>query len=343
MRATFAQINSSRIPQVLGICADSDELYSIVNEGMQRLIERGNWKGSIQPVRLCLEEGCVTLPRQILSLKAISLCDAAIPIRNQWWEYLPNGDGILKPDGCSSACAATCPGPQTLDRGFHPVFSELRGDEKKLRIYPTITGDVGKRILIQGYDSNGDYIRTLDNGIYIDGIWITLAEPFVDSPFEIQSITGVQKEETDGDVLLYELDVPSGSERLIGRYEPSETVAEYHRYLIYGMDAGAGTCCPSETTKTIMALAKLDFIPVSKPTDYLFIDNIPAIKEICQSIRYSEMDNPGAQAKAVVHERRAIRELNHQKQNLNGNDQTAVKIQTQGSAQFWKKSIGRMI
>lgn len=309
---------------------------------MQRLIERGNWKGSIQRIRMCLDNGCVTLPRQVLSLKDMSFCDRAIPIRNQWWEYLPNGDGVMHASNCGSTCAASCPGTQAIDRGFHPTFSDVRAPNKRLRIYVQLASDYGKRMLIQGYDSNNDFIRTIDDSVNVDGIWLTFTDPYVDLPFDISSITGIQKDVTNGDVLLYEIDTITGLQRLIGRYEPSETVAQYHRYLITDFGNTGSGCCTNESTRTITALAKLDFIPVSVPTDYLFIDNIPAIKEMCQSIRFSEMDTAQAQAQALIHEKKAIRELNHQKQNLNGDDQVAVIQRVYGSAALWKKSIGRL-
>lgn len=337
MRSTLLDIRTSRIPQVLGICSDSDEVPSYVNEAMQRLMVRGRWKGSWQRARICSQGGCLTLPRQIAAIHEMAVCGMPVSIRNQFWEFLLNGTGVQWDD---SENHCSCPGPNFIDRGWFPTYADIIG-AKTLRLYPSVSSDNGKRVLVQGYDANNQWVRTLDSGVYIDGYYMTLAEPFVDSEFTFTSITGIQKPETDGNILLYEVDA-AGTQRQLGVFEPDEKVPQYRRYFMKNPGGLCDTSCCNDSV-TFTGIAKLEFIPVSADTDYLFIDNIPAIKEMCRAIRFGEMDTAQAMSQARICEANAIRELNHEKQTYNENDTIAIGCHVFGSARLNKKSIGRLM
>lgn len=337
-RHTLRDAKDSRIPISVGVCGDSAEFLAYLNEATERLIFRGKFKGSYQKVRLCLSDGCITLPRQIASITDIALCNNPIPIRNQFFEFLSNGDGILSGDSCS------CAPSQLVDRGWFPLFFDIRGTNKRIRVYPDVTTDAGKIVTFFGNDKNGNWIRsseTVDDvTTWSDGFTLTIADPFVDSTFDVKDITGIQKEDTDGAILIYEVDTESGEQRLLGRMEPKERVASYRRYFLNGLDSG--DCCDCDT-KTITAMAKLEFIPLSVDSDYLYIDNLPALKEMCRSILFGERDSIQANAQAELCEKRAIRELNHQKQHLNGDQEIAIGLNIFGSAPLYKQRIGKLM
>lgn len=331
-RATLATAKNSRIPQVVGGCKDGAKFASYLNEAQERLITRGNWKGSYQKIRLCIDEGCITLPLGILGLHGVAMCNYPVTAKNQWWEFLSNEHGIVTGN---SEVGCAFPGNLFLDRGFHPTFRDIKPPNKQIRAYLTNTADVGKKIHIFGVDEYNNTIRSTISGNTVDGFYLTLANPFVANNFDVKSITGVQKEVTKGQVLLYAVDTGTGVETQLGIYEPEETVADYRRYFMTGID---DSC--SCTVKTIEAMAKLDFIPVKNDWDYLYIDNIPALKEMCQAIRYSEMDTGNSKQQALVHEARAIRELNHQKRNITPDSQIPISMRVYGSARLSNKRIG---
>lgn len=337
MRSTLATAKASRIAQVLGICADSDEFISYINEAQQRLISRGHWKGSFQPIALCVSSGCITLPRQVAAISEVSVCNESVPIRNQWFEYLPGGIGTQFNESCSTSCQSK----NFIDRGFYPTIADIIPGEKKIRVYSN-AADNGKRIFFKGYDENNAWIRSLDGSSYVDGFYITLDAPFVDSTFDIRSVTHFQKEVTKFNVLVYEI-ATDDTQRLLGSYEPSETVAEYRRYFMTHFNGHSGCSCSSCSSKTIHAIAKLNFIPVELDTDYLYIDNIPALKEMCQAIRFGEMDSPQAIAQAKIHERNAIKELQHEQQTYWDNDTISIGMRVHGTADLRNKKIGRLM
>ena len=90
-------------------------------------------------------------------------------------------------------------------------------------------------------------------------------------------------------------------------------------------------------------MAKLDFIPVVVPTDYLTIQNVEAIIEECESVRYSTMDSEiGADLKKKHHVE-AIGLLNGQLKHMEGKSRPAISFFPFGSARLERQQIGTMI
>ncbi len=142
-------------------------------------------------------------------------------------------------------------------------------------------------------------------------------------------MTGVQKPDTNGVVRLYEYNTDTATQRALAYYEPDETVPQYRRSLIAGI--GSGGCTSGECeTKTVTVMAKLRFIPVVNDTDYLPIGNIPAIKDMVQSIRKME-NNLFEEAKA--YEASAINELDRELREHLG-DGAKIQMTVTGSCQF---------
>lgn len=328
-RKTLRDAKESRIPLVLGVDPDSDQFLSYINEAQDRIIKRGNFRGGYQNVRFCLTNGCLTLPRQIIALSAVKECGRVASVYNQWEPFVPGGEEC----DFISGLYCGCPGPKWVDKGFYPTFYDIDGTHKKVRFYPRATSDVGKRILLQGYNDSKEWIRTEDAGLMIDGMYLTLAEDYVETSIIISSITGLQKVDTDADVLIYEVNTLTGGMKQLGKMEPDERVASYRRYYNREFDDTCGL-------RTVSAIAKLDFIPVRVDSDYLFVDDIPALKEMCQSIRFSEMDAPQAKQEAVFHRKEAMIELNQQKQNENNDDSIKIRMRTQGSASLRRSNVG---
>lgn len=335
---TLRDMRESRLPQVLGVSPTSTEFTAYINEGIERLIQRGYWEGTYQRVNLCVTDGCLSFPRQIASIADVTVCNYPIKASNQWFEFMEDGNGTLYANGCDSIC----PGPRFIDRGTYPTLTDIVGSNKRIRLYPRSSTDVGKRVLIKGYDENNSWIRTESGGAWIDGFYLTLASPFVESDFDLKSITDVIKDETNETVLMYEVS-PSGVERLLGSYEPSERNASYRRYFIAAFSGHATGCgCSECSSKSITGIAKLAYLPVSNENDRLYISHRPAIKEICMSIRFGEMDTVQAERQSLLHEQKAIKELQHQQQNIHPDRTIPVSMNVFGSATLNRKNIGRL-
>jgi len=112
--------------------------------------------------------------------------------------------------------------------------------------------------------------------------------------------------------------------------EPNEQAANYRRYLISGVP-NLNLCCVAPGVAQISAQARLDFIPVANETDYLLIQNVPALLEEAQSLRYSRMDSGNAANQSQAHHARALALLNGQLDLYLGKVSTAVSVPIFGS------------
>ena len=82
--------------------------------------------------------------------------------------------------------------------------------------------------------------------------------------------------------------------RLIGHYQYDETHPSYARYLIPSINSNA-----SQPTK-IEIIGKLDFIPVKNDTDYLGIQNLPALKEMMTALKKAENEPDSVKANQII-------------------------------------------
>jgi hypothetical protein len=314
-RATFADIKLSRIPKVLGLCNDDSRLLEFTNEAIQRLLEKGRWWGTVVKARFCITSGCLTWPRNVAAIDAVQLDSSPIAVKNQWFEFLEYRD----PSCCCETSA------KLQDRGTAPTVVDVVGS-KKVRAYITDTSDATKRVLIQGYDQNRSWVRTQLGGQWYDGEWLTLAYPHVTSTNYFTSITGIQKNETNLRVAIYEYNPVNGGMRTLAIMEPDEKIANYRRSYIGCLSNFSNpTACESST---VTAMVKLDYAPVKKDEDWLLIANIPALKDMIMSITKLEKNET---AEAQVLERKAIQTLNDELRTFTS-DKRSFNIAAHGSA-----------
>jgi len=336
-------VRQSRIPITIGKCdSDNAEFIEIVNEAQERLIfaggETGWWGSWVKTVFTVdtVADPFITLPRSVARFINMAVCKRPVRIQNEFYEFLDAGIG-LQPSQCD------CNQIETYDRGMFPTFSDLVPPNKRLRFYITDAADVGRRALVQGTDQNGTTIYSLDGIDEVTGVYVAFAQPFVDTPFNITTLTGLQKDFTVGQVKVFEVDTVTGVQRLILTMEPSEEVAGYRRYFLNGLPRN---CCnptdPAVTTVQVTAMAKLAVIPVAVDTDYFVIQNKTALKEECQAVRFGEMDVEGALAQAAIRHKKAINLLNGELIHWLGKERPAIQFSPFGTAHLSRQRIGAL-
>jgi len=301
MRLTLLEVKNSSIPRTVGLAKCSTEFLDLVNEAQQRLVMGPElfWE-TYQRYRFTVTNGHITMPRGVASIISIAVdCQPAV-IRNEWFEFLESGYGIRSG---SSGCEG-----QIIDRGTSPVFLDINsdGNRKKLRVQSDVTEGTGKRIGLLGYDWEGEWIRTVDGGTWVDGDWLSIpptSATVTTTSQDYRAITGVIIPTTTvGDIKLYEYDTVLGTTRKIGHYESGESVPSYRRYLLPGV--GCDTGC-----KTITAMVKREFIPLRSDNDILIIGSLPALKEMCMAVQKRERSNID---EANVYEANAFRILDRE-------------------------------
>jgi len=310
-RTTLRDFRQSGIPEEIGLCASSGQIPGIVNRAQQRLLidpaqpDEGWWgTWSVMAFNVAQDNPYITTPAGVSRMTLMDVCKKPVIIRNQFYEYMEFGNG-LRPAGCSGN--PICENLTTFDRGAVPTFIDLSPPNKKIRVFLTDETDVGKTTLIGIKDSFGNVIYSQDGFDRVQGELLTLESPFSVTTNEVSEILGIQKDITNGQVQFYEWDTVTDESTLLLTMEPGETTAWYRRYFINGLPSHCCGCNGSTGTPVqVKALVKLDFVPARVDTDYLTIQNLSALGEECQSLRYNAMDNPGAKAMSARHHQDAL-------------------------------------
>lgn len=291
MRTTLADARASRLPAVVGDCPTGSRWISLLNESNQRLLPLGHWWGTTQRVRICATDSCITFPPQIESLEVASVCGQPIAVRDQWFEFLQGGIGLRSNQSGTS---------EAIFRGNYCVFSDLRGTGKKLRWICDVSTDVGKTVLALGYDDNGNWIRTIQNGVYADGEVIAFAQsPGTNSVSNFASITDIQlPANMEGQSWLWEYNTADATQRMIGQYQSFETRPSYVRYFFPSVALKG--CSNSSKPTPVDVIAKLAFVPVKNDSDYLTIGYLPAHKDLMQALNAAEHEPDAVKKMALI-------------------------------------------
>src|SRR5207253_7734003 len=120
---------------------------------------------------------------------------------------------------------------------------------------------------------------------WIDGVKLTLVgapNNYVQTPMFVRRIDRVLKDVTQGNVLLYGFDSINNVLEDLARYEPSETNPSYVRSQLHLCN------CDCSKVYSVMALAKLRFVPVVADTDLVLIECLDALKDYISSLKFRE-------------------------------------------------------
>jgi hypothetical protein len=298
--------------EVLNLCADDSRVADYVNAGCERLLYRAKSVGTWQKYRVCVSSGCVTWPRQLETIEAVAVCNSPIKVRNEFFEFLDAGFGLISTDSC---------GLKLVDQGEACAFDDVVGTGHKLSIYCDETETTTEKLIVQYYDSDGQWVRTQNgDGDWIDGEELTLpaAGGYTDAALECapNGLVRVIKPKTNGTVRLYQKTIVGGALKPLAYYEPSETVPVYRRSLIPSLSSAS--CCGSQDgceTKAVTVIGKIRFIPVENDNDFLPISFAEAIRISVQAVAKERKD---LLAEAVPYWQMANQLLMDQLQHYNG-------------------------
>lgn len=306
MKLTLQQVKDSGLPAVVNLPSCDDRFLALVNSAQQRLVMRPSaWYDLNYRYRVSVTDGILTWPAEIASISAIAVCGVPIPIRDMWFEFLETGYGVR--GGCDEdRCSCI---PESLDRGVSPLSTPMSADAK-IKVYCDLASDVGDYVIVKGYDSDGNWVRTLDGSTWIDGekIATSLAGTLSTTTFGRNQITAVILTQSDGPRRIYEYNSTTATQSVIAVYQWWETVPSYRRSYVGGI-------CGTENAITINVIAKREFIPVQSANDVLLIGNMPALENMCQAILNERKNDQQA---AMIYEARAFRLMDEEAQHYLG-------------------------
>jgi len=346
-RLRLYDVRLSNLPESVGLCqADITSIAKITNSAQQRLIyakEAGDegWWGTWAEIafNVTRDEPYITLPRGVARLQSVNVCSWPVGIQNQFYEYLTFGNGRMpKTVGLGNNCFL-----QGYSRNNSPTFVDLSNGPQIIMVYASDPQDAGKRVLLQGLDNNDVPIRTMDSANSVEGVFVSMVLPFASAPMQFNSITGIQKDITVGQVKIYQADPTTGDQVLLLTMEAGEQTAWYRRYYFGGLP---DNCCSTPSAPAdvqVAAIAKLELVPVAVDTDYCLIQNLEAITLEAQAVRYSKMDIAGAKQMAQEAHIQAIRLLNGELNHYLGSMTPATSLSVFGSARLERQGIGVML
>ena len=343
---TFANLKASDVPGRIGVCPESDTFRDYTNKATRMAMNRGNFYGTVEKVKVCVYNSCLVWNRYVGTVLAANLSGHPANLMNHWYEFMPLSAG----DFCNGGfgwSGGGCSGNLTIiNDGMSPVFNPIAcGQPRYIRVFPSTREDLGKTTRIFGIDDNGQIVRTKNADLtWSDGVELTISigtgQAYVTTPMKFREVTRIIKDETEGVLRYYQWDdtAESGYDLTdLVWLEPGELSPMYRMSRLPTRCNCSGGC---NGLMSVDALVKLEFVPVKYDTDLVLISNEDALSDMMMSVKYS---NAGDKDMAKDFEAKAIRELNLELNNKFPNEQTPVEINPFGSALPANHGIGSII
>ena len=335
---SLGNIQTSSFQSASGFCTTSQDFFDMVDQVIPRLMQRGDWPGTVMPLRVSVKNGCVCWPRFVGKVRYVNGCRGTIPNNSIWWEFLPyQGERrIHEWDGWKRD------EKRFVSQFQSSVYNDIYGPGCYVRLYVDLPQDVGTSITVFGTDNNNQLLTTI-NSDGTTSLGATFQVQLQAGPggnaywgstnTYVSRIDRVVVGKTQGMKRLYAYDSSQSNLYDLAIYEPSETDPSYVRQQLEGSRRNQwGGCC--DRSETIIALVKLKYTPVSAPTDGLIflegaqgalLHGIRAIK------REAAEDFSGAKQFWLL----AVEELNRGLEDFVPSEQTAVTNDVFGTPHTW--------
>lgn len=284
-----------KIARVIGICNTDARVAEYLNEAQERLLNRpSDPVGSWLRYKVCVgSSSCLTWPRQIRTILTFWVCKTPGRFVSEWFEAIGWDEGGY---GLRDADDGCC-GSLLIDHGTACSFDNViatTAEPRKIQVVASNVADNGKTIMLRYIDSNGNRVYTSIGGSVQEGERLVLSTTgtLTASNVATNGLYHVVKAITDYPVRIYSWDTNSAVQSaLLAVYEPSETVPIYRQTLLPGltdMAACEGATSDCAVNKAVTILAKLQHVPVKVDNDPFVIGNLPALKDMVQSILMRE-------------------------------------------------------
>jgi len=306
LRRTFGSVKDSlrRVVGSTGMNTSDPRLMDYVNRAIEELMPEGpggSWPTTVDRLKFQLTQCKFVLPSDYDRMLYCTVNDVPQQMQSPWFEFVGFGMELLN----------LVSSPVTnLDRRFEGVidkdnaatFEDIPddGNEYVLRVYAQTderVDGVQPNIVIQGYDANGDWIRSSDGaGGFIDGVSVPIngdtAPYYIQTTQTFSTVTATIKPVTKKNVMVYAQPVALGTATYIGQYAAGDTTPLYRQYSIPGL-----AFTDNNPTRVVLARCLHKFVPIRTDADFLLISNLPALETMIQAVYYRECNDPDSYAK----------------------------------------------
>lgn len=225
---------------ILGFSRE-DKLFRWLTDAVELLAQKGEIDPLVGYVDLCIDNGCVTLPREIETVLACNIGGHPALGHDQLFSFHLNGPGDFQ-----TRCDFSWD-----DSGLHPVYRDLKCPSKVVTFLDN-TEDEGKAVRVFGYDEQHRPLRTKVGTEWQDGYLVPTiygyALPETGAP-TIARITGIVKDVTSGNIRLSSFDSSTSTGTLLGVFEPDETVPRYRRLKVHNSSGWIRICYRKRTAQ----------------------------------------------------------------------------------------------
>lgn len=209
--------------EIFGHC-NEPKLLRWITDAVQLLANKGEVDPLIGYVDLCVSGQCITLPREVETVLAVTIGGNPSRGRDELFSFHLNGPG---------ECRDTC--DYVWDNsGTFFTYRDLQCPAKLISFVER-PEDAGTELRVFGYDDQNRPLRTNANGVWTDGLLVPTiygyALPASTDP-TVSRITGIVKGRSVANIRLSSFDNSTSTGTLLGVFEPDETKPEYRRIRI---------------------------------------------------------------------------------------------------------------
>lgn len=292
---------------ILGFSRE-DKLFRWLTDAVELLAQKGEIDPLVGYVDLCIDNGCVTLPREIETVLACNIGGHPALGHDQLFSFHLNGPGDFQ-----TRCDYTWD-----DSGLHPVYRDLKCPSKVVTFLDN-TEDEGKKVRVFGYDEQHRPLRTKVGEEWQDGYLVPTiygyALPETGAP-TIARITGIVKDVTSGNIRLSSFDSSTSTGTLLGVFEPDETVPRYRRLKVHNSSGWIRLCYRKRTAQ------------IRSVNDRILLHSRPALLLALHAIKfYRDSDIANGQA----FEANATRLLTEREATLTGVGGSPIQVDDRNS------------
>jgi hypothetical protein len=283
IRRTLAQIRTAcaRVSYVSGLPSSDAAVLTRINLAIEELMTEGDWPGVVDRYAFQLttqNPDHIFLPFFLERILGVTFDDVPANLKSPWYEFVAPGPGPTF--GCSWYTGVI----DRDDSAIQSVFPPLASGPWNLFVETNSTPDI---LNVQGFDTDGLLVRTLNVAEWIDGENLDFSGTV--GSVNWASITQVVKPATDQYVKLWATNGNTPENILLATYAPRETTPAYRTYFL------PSQCLINRPTANcpvyVLVRARKRFVPLANDNDLSPISNLPALISMVQAVQKREVSD----------------------------------------------------
>jgi hypothetical protein len=206
MLLTYEEVMDSEVSNISAASPTDPQFMLYIKEAVSRIAARGDWPGLVVPLRTRLHRGCITWPRWVQFPRKIADCRGNYPMHGMFYDFLDWRSRSWYDDAYwDSIDIGWRARRNVVNTGWSPVFCNVRGPGRYVRMYHQVAEDTGATVRLFGADNTGNRLRTrnTDGATWSDGLVLTAQAPYAQTPGFVSHIERVIKSSTQGNLTLY--------------------------------------------------------------------------------------------------------------------------------------------